>query len=486
MGLRRDIAFGSAAALASAFGRFTSSLIFARNLDLTSFGHFSFAVWIVDFSLLLFSFGVGPILSRYLAQFAAAPPMQAALWARMRSLVLVVPALSTTGACLGFALFEGEQSASLLLSLACWSFVGGILTLNTAVLAGLQRWDLLLLQNGVSAAIMVGGALLAAHLDWGLLAAFATMAVASVGALVAGRVPASHHKVQGASAGTSIDWKSVRLFAFNSWATAVLASLAWSRGELPVLRWQSGAEAVANYSAALLIWGGVTQVLMLGMGPVSQMVTRNWGAGNMDSTRRLAAQSFDVQILIAAVSGVGLITFGDYLLAAMFANKYSDAAPALSLLCLGLVAFAVSMQSHLLQLQTDGRFNRNVLVLAVVGLFATAVPLIIEFDTRGAAASRFIALAIVLVATVTHARRVFGPQIFSQRNLVVACIALGSAAVLQSFTPTSYPIARITIFLILFAGLILGFRDESGAMVAGNIWRFVRQFRRDKDASTII
>lgn len=72
--------------------------------------------------------------------------------------------------------------------------------------------------------------------------------------------------------------------------------------------------------------------------------------GGKEEAIALGRAFTELQLIVSGLGSLVVILFGTKIASAALPNAYSDAAGLLSILCIGLLAFVVSSQSHLLQL----------------------------------------------------------------------------------------------------------------------------------------
>ena len=214
---------------------------------------------------------------------------------------------------------------------------------------------------------------------------------------------------------------------------------------------------------------------MLGMAAVSPHLARLWGDGNERQAVRVARTVMDHQVLVTALLALGMVCFGGPVLNLFFTAKYRAAAPVLPILSLGLMSFALSAQSQLLLLSSNGRFNRNMGVAAAVGLFALAWFLIPSLGVIGAATARTGVMVALSLGTMAAVVRRWGHDAVPISNILLGAIVASVAALLREYVwPTSIE-AGVGIFTIgaLWMGVTL--RDETGrSLVAATIVRVAR------------
>jgi O-antigen/teichoic acid export membrane protein len=179
------------------------------------------------------------------------------------------------------------------------------------------------------------------------------MATAFGAAAVVG-ITTTRHLVSGVVGSIESDrWRRIRGYAFNVWITALLWSLVWSRGEMPIVRAYLGDAGVAQYAAAMTLFGGAIQGVMLAVSGVAPQLAMLWGSERRDEAIAAARTIMDVQLLFCGAGALLLIWLGPELVALAFGKRYHEAAAPLTVFAVGLLAMAVSSQNYLLWVGRD-------------------------------------------------------------------------------------------------------------------------------------
>jgi O-antigen/teichoic acid export membrane protein len=258
------------------------------------------------------------------------------------------------------------------------------------------------------------------------------------------------------------------------WITALLWSLVWSRGEMPIVRGHLGDLGIAHYAAALTLFGGAIQAVMLAVSGLAPHLTRLWGEGRRPEAIALARDVMDVQLLACGLGSVWLACVSPELMGTAFGAAYRDQAANLVILSVGLVAMAPSAHNHLLQIATDARFSRNSTIVGLVVLLASALLLVSGFGLAGAAFARTLAMSVLAGVTLAVARSYFGSGAFSLRNLTIVWILAISSTTLALWCPdASLPFRAFMAFAtssLLFAGV----HNANGHVLASAILKRLR------------
>jgi O-antigen/teichoic acid export membrane protein len=343
--------------------------------------------------------------------------------------------------------------------------------MQTAALAGLKRFDLIFRANTIAAAVMLTGmALLPSAAD--IADVIKVMALACILAATVGICTTKTFLSLG---NVDIDpslWHVVKTYAGNTWLSSLIASLVWSRGEFPIIKSALGDLAVAQYTVAITTYAAAMQGVMLGLGGVGAHLTSLWGQGRKEEAVSLSRSVMDLQLTAIGCGALLLLVFGDQLVEFVYSASYAAAAPSLRVLTLGLLSLSVSTQSLLLQIETDGRFNRNSLLVGVALLYILVTALIYHWGILGAAVARSGAMIFIAMATLIWSVKLFGSRSVSFANIAaVACVLIAVFAI-QIHVGSFSLIERLLLFLISSGGILLLLRDQNGERIlqAGYRW----------------
>lgn len=473
MSLLRSSAWAASAALLLTLSRFALGAILARRLTQAAFGQFAYGQWLVDLSFLLCSLGATGAVSRYAAQYRHDPGLLAHFLRRWQPFAVGLPFIAALGVLMG-AHFSGLEVTPVAFSLlAVWTLTNGLWAMQTAALMGLQRFDLIFRANAIVAVIVLVGA---SFLPWAKsdpTQVFALMAVASVCGAAVGASTTYQSSTRKHLTERRPPWRAIRGYAINIWFSALVASLVWSRGELPVVKTMLGDIAVAHYAAALTIFGGAVQGVMLGVGGVAPHLTRLWGEGKKVEAIELSRFIMDLQLAICGMGSMFVVCFGTWVVSLAFTDAYLDAAMPLSILCLGLISFVVSSQSQLLQLETDARFNRNTILLGAFVLYGLSYALIPTIGLLGAALARAGAMIALGIITILFAVRHWGWRSISTVNICIVFSIISISILVEHLLVVASIWPRILMFLIALFLLVVGVRDAGGKTVVLAAYRFL-------------
>lgn len=170
---------------------------------------------------------------------------------------------------------------------------------------------------------------------------------------------------------------------------------------------------------------------MLGLSGVSSELTRLLGAGRWDRAVSVCRSVTSIQLLAIGAGGSVLIWLSPEIVHAAFGQTYGAAVPPLIVLSCGLISLSAAPYNHLLQIETNGRFNRNATAIGAVILVATGLVGISASGISGAAAARAVTLSLVSGAVLVMALRRWGVRRIPLMNLLAVAALLLMSAGLQ-------------------------------------------------------
>lgn len=461
MSILRHSLWAAASGILITAARFALTAILARRLSPETFGQYVYAQWLVDIGFLVCTLGATGVASRYFAEYRNQPTVLAAIARRWRPFSLGLPFVgSLVAGCGAWASGVSLQAEGYAL-LMCWGLGAGLWGMHMAALTGLQRFDLVFQSNALASVVMVTGAALVPFGPSGLLPVFAIMATAAAAAALVGiRSIATMTRGVAAKLGRQ-QVRDIWRYSVNIWLTALLWSLVWSRGEMPVLRGLLGDQAVARYAVALTLYGGAAMGVMLGVSGIAPQITRYWGEGNESAAVTLCRRSMDFQLLLAGLSAMSLIWLAPELLHYGFGARYEDSAMLLGVLALGLPALTVASHNHLLQVITGARYNRDTTVLGILLLMVFCWAGVSVAGIIGAAWARAATLLILGGISVVVCWRRWERAALGPANLVLV-ISVSALSVLCSALPIFNPfLIRISAWVLSSLLLVAFVRNES-------------------------
>jgi O-antigen/teichoic acid export membrane protein len=460
----RHSAWAAAAAIVLTVARFLFAAILARRLSLTDFGQYVYGQWLADLTFMVCSLGAMGAISRYVAEFRHDPGLLTAVVRRWRPFALGLPWVAAAAVPFAAWLSGLSLDANGLALLALLTMTSGLWAMQTAALTGMQRFDLAFGGSVVAAVVLVAGALWMPLDANGPSRVFGLMALASGSAAVVGSA-STRRLLDGPPAVIDAPrWRGIREYAINMWLTALLWSLVWSRGEMPIVRAYLGDAGVAHYAAALVLFGGAIQGVMLATGGVAPQLTRLWGEGGKAQAVALARRIMDMQLLVCGAAAVMLIGLGPEVMQLAFGAGFRAGSTVLAVLSLGLIGLTVSCQNHLLQIATDGRFSRNATSAGLIALMASATVLVASAGLFGAAVARAGTMLLMAGVSLFFVHRRWGGAAYSLRNVVaVLAIVVACVAVQPQLADLSW-VLRAGVALLAAGLLTVAVRDAEGRM----------------------
>lgn len=470
MSLIRQSAWAAAAAVVLAVSRFVVAAIIARRLSIEAFGQFAYGQWLIDIAFLACALGATGVAGRYFAECRHDAALLAAIMKRWRPFALGLPVLGGLATLGGMWLSAMMLTPFAMATLALWAVTNGLWAMQTSALMGLQRFDLIFVANAIAAAIMVAGAMVVPLDGTDPGPAFGLMSAASGIAILVG-LRETARLVGGARVELdAIRWRAVRHYAINIWITGLLWSLVWSRGEMPIVRAHLGDAGVAGYAAALTLFGGAIQGVMLAVAGVAPQLTRLLGEGSHEQAVALARQLLDTQLLISGLAVVLLIYFSPAFLRLAFGPGYVGQSATLGILSLGLLSMAVSSQNHLLQIVTNARFSRDSTLVGLAILFTLSIWLVPGLGVPGAALARVTTMLVLAVMSLYVVQRRWGRGAYSRANVIwVSTLLAASAAAVSWHGHVNWAaragLAAVTSLIVLMVVTDAKGRNQAMAML---------------------
>ncbi|MBW8366833.1 MAG: oligosaccharide flippase family protein [Arenimonas sp.] len=462
MSIRIHAAWSAGAAILLTASRFALLAVLARRLDPHALGLFAYAQWMVDIGFLVASFGANGAATRFFAEYRSRPGLLQSFLRLWRLPSFLLPLAGALIAVLGAKLTGAEISSQGLGALSLWALFAGLWAMQTSVLTGLQRFDLVFLANFLAAVVMVLGSAFMPMTPHDPTSAFLIMGSGCAAAFMVGLLPVQRLYLSGAGWDERLDRASIIRYCINVWVTALLWSLVWSRGEVPLVRHFLGDAQLANYTVALSLVGGAIAGVMLGVGGIAPQVTRLLGDAKVPEAIRLCRTVGDWQLLLSGSAAALLIWLSPELLRVAFGPSYAAAGPVLALLAAGLPALSFSMHNHLLQIQTGARFNRNATLLGLAVLGVGALLLIPSFGIEGAAFARMSTLwLLALVSAIVFSSRA-GPAGVNRLGFTTVMLVTAASACAVALLPALPLGIRMTVALAIPFGLAVMIRDADG------------------------
>lgn len=455
MSVRRDVVLSGATAVIQTGARFAVAAVLARGLSRELFGQFIYLQWLVDMALLLGSLGFNGVASRFFAEARNEPDVQGALVAWWRPLTWKLAGLAGLLASLG-ALVSGLQlTLWQLVGLSVWAALNAAWGFHVAALTGLQRFSSVLWTNIAFSVPMLTGAAVAYASTAGLTFLISVMigAVGLAGLVAFG--PVRSAAVRGA---VPAEIQSrIRSYALNVWGVALLAALVWSRGELPIVRLHLGDTGVGDYAPALTLLGGAVAAIMLGIRGAEPEMTRLLGAGRPQAALELARTVLAWQLVMGTLGALVLIWFAPEVLTIAFGREFVDSAPTLAVLALVVPSMCFTAPNHILLIETNAVYNRNLAAAGVVVLCGAALILVPALGILGAGLARAGTVGVMGLVTLVVWRRRWDTDRATSLGYALSLLVCASSAFGVGRLVESGPGTRAGLFVLATAVAILGF-----------------------------
>lgn len=462
MSLLRQSALAALSAITLAGSRFAFTAILARRLSMGDFGRFAYAQWLVDIAFLVCALGATGAVSRYAAEFGSDERTLQAFIRVWRRWALGLPLMAGLVVLIGAWISGYELDAWAKLLMSVWAVTSGIMAMQMAALSGFQRFQLIFRSNLIFALIILAGAWLLPLNSTGTTGLFALMAVASGFASLPGLVVSARLNNGNPSDLSAAQARKIRNYALNMWLVALLWSLVWSRGELPIVKALLGDGGVASYVAVLTLFGGAIQGVMLGVSAVAPQLTSMWGKGLKVEAVAQARSVMDLQLIVCGVAALTLIYMGPEFLGLAFGANYRAHSNALAILSIGLVSMAVANQNHLLQIATDGRFSRNSLVFSLFILVGLAFLLTGLLGVAGAAAARSLTMLLLAGLAIYSAINRWGRAAVSLQNIAITGLTIFASVFVSMITREIDGLMRALMLFVSALILMFSIKDASG------------------------
>lgn len=369
-------------------GRMGMAMTLARWLGPDLFGVFAFVQWLVDITFIAISVGLPGVATRFFPQFASTTgedgrAFDAWFW-RAGALAIVFAAFAS-----GILVRVFSQVVHLhdLVAVVCLAASSAFYSLANSRAQGRFQYKRVAFSS-LLFMLMAAIGLLLIKAEPTLSGIFITLCVSNLIAAVAltwGELPAARD--------LSLSMRSpysdaVTRYGRNAWVVAIISSLLWSRGELPLVEGYLGKESVGYYAIGLTISGIINQGVGLLAGALWPLVARTWDTGNEKELMRFEAIVTNTLILAAGVSVGFVICFSPHVILMLFGDKYGKSADLVFLLAIGALGLSSGCANLIVQAATNGTFGRNANIVGVLALFSLAALLTPRYGVEGAAFAR--------------------------------------------------------------------------------------------------
>jgi len=305
----------NAVSLVVRFGSgFAVSVIVARKLGPHLMGRYTFVLWYAGILVAISSLGLPDTATRYIAEYhGRGQRARAALVARkLLSLQVATAIVVTLAGALFLAFFAAKESPVVVLATVALVLPQIIQTFQSAVLAAVQRFDLILGVAFWNSAAQVCFVATASYLSMGVPALIlanlgATLVAIGVGWAYCGptlRIPDNEIDLAGEERRLPGMWNASLAF-YSLW---LLDLIVWERSELVFLRHYSGMAQVAFYGIAFGVAGKFTVLADTIAHLALPMAARAYGEGGMQAISQVNSTAIRyVQMLIVPLCWIGAL-----------------------------------------------------------------------------------------------------------------------------------------------------------------------------------
>ena len=398
-------AWNAIASLISTFGRMLVAIFIARQLEPTLAGQYAFLTWLVEFIIIIISFGLPNTLTKYAAEFSTKEKKINLFYWIMNRYIFLSFGGTIIIYIIGVSYFSDITSFPIAIILPILLFIQSISALLNAYLAGQQDFKKIAKINILSSTTLVisqlilvpslgvSGALL------GTTICYAMSLIWFIPLVKKNFNQSKHYAVP----------DSLLKYTVYTWLAAIVSAIIWARSELFFLNHfstheQSGYFSVAQTLTSFVILGAnlLTGALMPHF---SSIVGRNNHAKLQQDYARL---TMIVALFVFPIS-LGSIAIMDNLLPFVFGSAYTEAiTTGAILMATGILAFAGVGSSLIYALgKSDFIFQWGLVgaILLIIGCYLI-VP------TYGAVGAASIRLSIQILMVIITA-------IFIQRHLKI-------------------------------------------------------------------
>lgn len=393
--LAHRLVWNAAASSLGSVGRLIAGVLVARVLGPELTGRFSYALWMVEFTVLLLTFGLPGALTRYLANYQgqcrATAQVELVRWCTLGYVPITAAACAVTYLLARYVVFDDLDKgigAALAMLVTAQLWAG----LNQAVLTGFQDFKTLALLTVASAVVSVAGQSVGAVL-WGIqgavLGAAAAFAILALGFVLVG-----YPRIQGAARTALFNpptppERGFYFYAASTWLAVLISAVAWGRAELFFLE-RFSPPAELGFFAVGLLWSGMV-VQAVGLIAGALMPHFSTLDGSRDASR-LKGDYRRLTVLVALVAfpvSAGGVALMPELIRLAFGEAYAGAVPSARLMmAAGAWSFATVGSAAIYGIGEAGLIMRWSVLGAVLTILGCLL-LVPEYGAAGAATVRW-------------------------------------------------------------------------------------------------
>ncbi|MEM9060196.1 MAG: oligosaccharide flippase family protein [Pseudomonadota bacterium] len=396
MSFLRHTVQSAGAGLIMTLSRFMAMAIIARTLGVESFGLLTFSVFCIDLIALLALAGLPGATARFstLASLDERPGL-----ARMLAIWLLVACIVSMLAAPLVAIWVIELGSDGVLLFTGWSILAVVQTAGAAKLQGAMRFDLITWANAAGAFAIVVGALVLVRPEEPLTA-FTVLAITiTIQALpvvllwlgIAKPAPPRSDRPG------LPERREMLVYGANVWLTSLTTAIVWGRGEILVIEAMLDERALGIYGAAMTLMAMVWRMTQMLQGAVAPHLSRKLQAPG-DEFETFVAGITRLTLAISTCSALVLAWGGRELAILVFGVEFARSGEILAIIAPGAAVAGVGTVNLATQYLSNGRFNRNAVVVAAAVLLGLACLLILWADALGAGLARAIVLMGLAIA----------------------------------------------------------------------------------------
>lgn len=448
MSFLKDTVKSAGAGLVMTVSRFFAMAIIARKLGVEGFGVLSFSVFCLDLIALFALAGLPGLTSRFssLASLSERPGFQrfVSLWLTGSIGIVVVSAPVVAAYVIGLQ--------DWLLYLFCgWSILVVLQTAVAAQMQGAMRFDLLAWGNTAGAAVLILGALffIGPEDPAGAFAVLAATALTQAMPIVLLWSGLARPAPPSDSADGLPPRNAIVIYGLNAWVTALTTALVWGRGEVLVIESMLSAEALGYYGAAMTLLAMVWRMTQMLQGAVAPHLSNRIKSGGpvletfVTSINRLT-------LAISAGTALLLALCGQELAVLVFGEAFRQTGEILAWLAPGAATAGIGTVNLAVQYLSNGKFTRNAVMIAALGLLGGSALLIEVYGVYGAATARasvLIGMSIIMTLWLISAGyATLGKRVTLE---VLATISIVAAASFMSLTTELPFLARGMLWFVM-------------------------------------
>jgi O-antigen/teichoic acid export membrane protein len=463
-GFAKSTVFNAAGSIAMIGSGFLTTVIVARLLGPEAVGLVAYVAFIAALSLAILDMGLPGTLTRFLPELEAEgrDDQAAALTKFLFVPYLVAGTLYSVGliwlldpAAFHFSGAPVDEKLFIYF-VACTVFVQSLAVFYYGMLKGRRLFPAFARITVVSAIVQLAVTWTGIWL-FGIKGALAApIAGFLIAALLAFRSLACVHRVDRALRVRATN------FAWRTWGTYFLTTIAWSRMEIYFLKHSWGDQAAGLFAAGLNLANLAFQLPMLLTGALVPILVLKSRSDSPEQFARSYADAIRYFALLVFPACLGAAAITPSLLPLLYGQAFADAAVPAMILIAGCctMTFITIVQQYAMAVER----TTVMLWLAALGAglsILSGLTLTPAYGVDGAAVGRVIAQATVAVAMLVYARSMGWSTPYKSLGgvLVASCIGAGMASVIIRWLPGAVGIATaVATAVVVYILLIKYFR----------------------------